>query len=153
MPLSILHSSRITRLPFSSSSDITWGVSWQRTRLFNCQMMYCFALIPTSMVIRRSSWSGGLRGQEALEDLLTIVKRRKLKWYGHVSHSSGLTKPSCKAQWKGEEGKAGRKRGGKTTSRNGQAWRSPSPRGQWRTGKNGGNWLWSHLWCPNKSCG
>ena len=23
------------------------------------------------------------------EDLLTIVKRRKLQWYGHVSHSSG----------------------------------------------------------------
>ena len=24
------------------------------------------------------------------EDLLTIVKRCKLQWYGHVSHSSGL---------------------------------------------------------------
>ena len=31
-------------------------------------------------------------------------------------------KPSCKAQWKGEEDKADRKRGGKTTSRNGLAW-------------------------------
>ena len=26
------------------------------------------------------------------EDLLTIVKRRKLQWYGHVSHLSGLAK-------------------------------------------------------------
>ena len=26
------------------------------------------------------------------EDLLTIVKRRKLQWHGHVSRSSGLTK-------------------------------------------------------------
>ena len=26
------------------------------------------------------------------EDLMTIVKRRKLKWYGHVSRSSGLDK-------------------------------------------------------------
>ena len=26
------------------------------------------------------------------KDLLTIVKRRKLQWYGHVSHSSGLAK-------------------------------------------------------------
>ena len=26
------------------------------------------------------------------EDLLTIVKRGSLKWYGHVSHSSGLAK-------------------------------------------------------------
>ena len=33
--------------------------------------------------------------QQALgphEDLLTIVKRRKLQWYGHVSRSSGLAK-------------------------------------------------------------
>ena len=26
------------------------------------------------------------------KDLLTIIKRRKLQWYGHVSHSSGLAK-------------------------------------------------------------
>ena len=26
------------------------------------------------------------------EDLLTIVKRHKLKWYGHVYHSLGLAK-------------------------------------------------------------
>ena len=41
-------------------------------------------------------------------------------------------KTSCKAQWKEEEDKADRRRGGKTTSENGQAWSSPSPRGQWR---------------------
>ena len=29
---------------------------------------------------------------------LTIVKRLKLKWYGHVSRSSGLAKPFCKAK-------------------------------------------------------
>ena len=26
------------------------------------------------------------------EDILTIIKRHKLQWYGHVSHSSGLAK-------------------------------------------------------------
>ena len=26
------------------------------------------------------------------DDLLTTVKRRKLKWYGHVTRSSGLAK-------------------------------------------------------------
>ena len=36
---------------------------------------------------------------------------------------------------RGEEDKADRGRGGKTTSGNGQAWNSPSPRGQWRTWK------------------
>ena len=58
-------------------------------------------------------------------------------------------KPSCKAKWPEEEDKADTERGGKTTSGNGQAWSSPSPRGKWRTRKNTGNWLRNHLWCPN----
>ena len=35
------------------------------------------------------------------EDLLTIVKRRKLQWYGHVSHSSGLAKTILQDTMKG----------------------------------------------------
>ena len=42
---------------------------------------------------------------------------------------------------RGEEDKADRRRAGKTTSGNGQDWSSPSSRGQWRTEKNGGDWL------------
>ena len=41
------------------------------------------------------------------EDLLTIVKRRKLLWYGHVSRSSGLTKTILQGIVKG-----GRRQGG-----------------------------------------
>ena len=41
------------------------------------------------------------------EDLLTIVKRRKLQWYGHVSHSSGLAKTVLQGTVKG-----GRRQGG-----------------------------------------
>ena len=58
-------------------------------------------------------------------------------------------KPSHKAQLKGKEDKADRGRVWKTTSGNGQAWSLPSPRGQWRTGRNGEDWLRNHLWCPN----
>ena len=58
-------------------------------------------------------------------------------------------KPSCKAQWKEEEDKADRGRGGKTASGNGQTWSSPSRRGQLRTGENERNWLRNLLWCPN----
>ena len=61
------------------------------------------------------------------EDLLTIVKRRKLKRYVHVSRSSGLAKTILQGTVKRD-----RKRGGKTTSRNGQAWSSQRPRGQWK---------------------
>ena len=35
------------------------------------------------------------------EDLLTIVKRRNLQWYGHVSRSSGLAKPILQGTVKG----------------------------------------------------
>ena len=35
------------------------------------------------------------------EDLLTIVKRRKLQWYGHVSCSSGLAKAILQGTVKG----------------------------------------------------
>ena len=35
------------------------------------------------------------------EDLLTIIKRRKLRWYGHVSHSSGLAKIILRSTVKG----------------------------------------------------
>ena len=70
------------------------------------------------------------------ENLLTIAKRRKLQCYGHVSRSSGLAKTILQGTVKGGS-RRGRyiKRGGKTTSGNGQAWSLPSPRGQWRTEK------------------
>ena len=51
------------------------------------------------------------------------------------SRSAGLAKNILQGTVKGEEDKADRGRGGKTTSENGQAWSSASPRGQWRTGK------------------
>ena len=42
-------------------------------------------------------------------DLLTIVKRRKLQWHGHVSCSSGLAKTILQGTVKGER-KQGRQR-------------------------------------------
>ena len=43
------------------------------------------------------------------EDLLTIVKRRKLQWYGHVSRSSGLAKTTLQGTVKGRR-RQGRQR-------------------------------------------
>ena len=75
---------------------------------------------------------------------LTIVKKRKLKSHGRVCRSSALAKAILQDTVKAKLGgrRQGRqKRGEKTTSGNGQAWSSPSPRGQWKTEKNGENWL------------
>ena len=43
------------------------------------------------------------------EDLLTIVKRHKVQWYGHVSRSSGLAKTVLQGTVKGGKRK-GRQR-------------------------------------------
>ena len=78
------------------------------------------------------------------EDLLAMIKRRRLQWYDHFSRSSGLAKTILQGTVDvggGGEDKADRGRGGKTTPGNGQAWSSAGPKGQWRTGGNGGNWL------------
>ena len=46
------------------------------------------------------------------EDLLIIVKRRKLTWFGHISSSSGLTKTILQGTVKGEENTADREKVG-----------------------------------------
>ena len=69
------------------------------------------------------------------EDLLTIVKRRKLQWYGHVSRSSGLAKTVLQGTVKEGRRQCGQRKRWERTSGNGQAWSLASPRGQWRTGK------------------
>ena len=50
-------------------------------------------MLPTRKSVPRSS--------EPHEDLLTIVNRRKLRWYGHVSRSSGLAKTILQGTVKG----------------------------------------------------
>ena len=53
-------------------------------------------MIPTRKSVPRSSKEIGPH-----EDLLTIVKRRKLQRYGHVSRSSGLAKTILQGTVKG----------------------------------------------------
>ena len=76
-------------------------------------------------------------------------KETQTEWYGHVSRTSGLAKTILQGTVKGGRRQGRERKSWKTTSGNGQAWSSPCPRGHWRTGKNGGNWLRNHLWCPN----
>ena len=44
------------------------------------------------------------------EDLLTIIKRRKLQWYGHVSRSSGLAKTILQGTVKGDRRQGGQRK-------------------------------------------
>ena len=70
------------------------------------------------------------------DDLLTTVKKCKLKWYGHVSRSSGPAKTILQGTVRG-----GTRRSGKATSKSGQEWSLPTPSGLSRTGKHGESWL------------
>ena len=69
------------------------------------------------------------------DDLLTMVKERKLRWYGHISRSSGMAKTKLRGQWNEQEGEEDRRRHRKITSRNGRERGLEIPWGQRKTGK------------------
>ena len=61
------------------------------------------------------------------------------KWYGHVYRSSGLAKTILQGTVKGGRRQGRQKERWEDNIGNGQVWSSPSPRGQWKTEKNGEN--------------
>ena len=71
------------------------------------------------------------------EDLLTIVKRRKLQWYGHVSRSSGLAKTILQGTVKGGR-RQGRQR--KRWEDNIREWTGLDFGKSQRAVENGGKW-------------
>ena len=83
------------------------------------------------------------------EDLLTIVQRRKLQWYSHVSRSSGLAKTISQGTVK-EGRRQGRQRKKWEDIREwtglefGRSKRAVENREKWRK-----SWLRNYLWCPN----
>ena len=81
------------------------------------------------------------------DELLTLVKKRKLRWFGHVSRSSGLANPTGHSERKKKE--TDRRRVGKTISKSGQEWTLPAQLGQLKTGQDGKGLLRIHLWCPD----
>ena len=81
--------------------------------------------------------------------ILTIVKRRKLQWYGHVSRSSGLPRTILQGTMKGGR-RQGRQR--KRWEDNIREWTGLEFGKSQRVvenRENEGNWLRNHLRCPN----
>ena len=62
------------------------------------------------------------------EDLLTIVKRRRLQWYGHVYRSSGLAKTTLQGTMKGGRRQSGQR---KRWEDNIREWTSRRQRKRW----------------------
>ena len=101
-------------------------------------------MLPTNEEVRAKI----LQAIRPHEDL-TIVKRHKLQWYGHVSCSSGLAKTILQGPVKGGRRQGRQRTRLEWTSGNGQAWSWQVPEGSGEQEKNGENWLQNHLWCPN----
>ena len=83
------------------------------------------------------------------EDLLTIVKRRKLQWYGHVSRLSGLAKTILQGTVKGGRRQGGQRKRWEDNIREWTGLEFGKSQKAVKNRENGENWLQNHLWCPN----
>ena len=83
------------------------------------------------------------------DDFLTLVKKRKLRWFGYVSRSSGLAKTILQGTVKGKRKRSRIRRGGKIISKSGQEWTLTAQLGQLKTRQDGKGLLRIHLWCPD----
>ena len=84
---------------------------------------------------------------EEYDELLTLVKKRKLRWFGHVSRSCGLAKTILQGTVKGKRG--GQK---KRWEDNIKEWTGMDFASSTRAAENRSRWkglLQIHLWCPD----
>ena len=83
------------------------------------------------------------------DELVTRVKKRKLRWFGHVSRSSGLAKTFLQSTVKGKRKRGRQKKRWETISKSGQERTLPAQLGRLKTGQDGKGLLRTHLWCPD----
>ena len=103
----------------------TWTITADIERRIQALEMRCFRkLLGISYRDHMTNKEVKARTGNAIgpyEDLLTSVKRFKLKWYGHVTRPSGLSKTALQGQFKEGDEEADRGNDGKTTSKSGLA--------------------------------
>ena len=80
-------------------------------------------------------------------ELLTLVKRWKLRRSGHILRSSGLAKTIVQGTVKGKTKKRQTEEVGRKISKSGQEWTLPAQLGQLKLGQGGKGLLQIHLWC------
>ena len=83
------------------------------------------------------------------DELLTLVKKRKLRWFGHVSRSSGLVKTIIQDTFKGKRERGRQKKRWEDNIKSGQEWTLPAQLGQLKTGQDEKGLMRIHLWRPD----
>ena len=81
------------------------------------------------------------------DDLITMVKKRKLRWYGHISRSSGMAKTIL--QWT-VKGTRRRERQKKRWEDNNKEW---TGMGFWRFPEGSGRQGKDEMYCCSVICG
>ena len=83
----------------------SWTLTAELKKRIQAMEMRCYRkILHISYKDHVTSEEDRAKTQQAIgphEDFLIIVKRRKLQWYGHVSHSSGLAKTILQGTVKG----------------------------------------------------
>ena len=82
----------------------SWTLTTELQRIQAMEMRYYRKILHISYKDHVTNEEVRAKIQQAIEphkDLLTIVNRHKLQWYGHVSHSSGLPKTILQGTAKG----------------------------------------------------
>ena len=129
----------------------------------NCMEMRCLMEMRCYCKILHISYKDHVTNEEVRakiqqaagphKDLLTIVKRRKLQWYGCVSRSSGLAKTILQGTVKGGRRQGRQRKRWEDNMREstglefGKSQRAVENKEKWR------KLLQNHLWCPNDPCG
>ena len=94
---------------FILSTSLYACESWTLTaeleiRIQALEMRYYMSLLNDSCKDRLTNEEFRYKIQNAIgihDDLLTMVKKRKLRWYGHISRSSGMAKTVLQGTVKG----------------------------------------------------
>ena len=81
------------------------------------------------------------------DELLTLVKKRKLRWFGHVSRLSGLAKTILQGTVKGKRKRGRQKKRWEDNIKELTGMDLPAQIWQLKTGQDGKGLLRIHLWC------
>ena len=84
-----------------------------------------------------------------VHDDLTMVKKRKLRWYGHISRSFGMAKTILQGTVKGARKRERQKKRWEDNIKELTGMGLEIPWGQRKTGKDGKVLLQRQLWCPD----
>ena len=153
------HQQRIVIHPilFASSFNFhaceSWTLTAELQRRIQAMEMKCYRrILHISYTDHVSIKEVHVKVQQATgphKDLLTMVKRCKLQWYGHVSCSSGLAKTILQGTVKEGRRQGRQKKRWEDNTREWAGLEFGKFQRAVKNRENGESWLQSHLWCPN----